>query len=121
VIQSFKHNPEGIEIIIVVSKLLTGFDAPCNTVLYLTKDLHDHELLQAIARVNRLFENKKTPKTAGYIIDYSENAKNIQSAMQLFGNYDEKDIKGALIDVDQKVQELQSNYAKVHDLFVSLK
>lgn len=120
-IQSFKHNPEGIEIIIVVSKLLTGFDAPCNTVLYLTKDLHDHELLQAIARVNRLFENKKTPKTAGYIIDYSENAKNIQSAMQLFGNYDEKDVKGALIDVDQKVQELQSNYAKVHDLFVSLK
>lgn len=120
-IQSFKHNPDGIEIIIVVSKLLTGFDAPCNTVLYLTKDLHDHELLQAIARVNRLFENNKEPKTAGYIIDYSENAKNIQSAMQLFGNYDEQDVKSVLIDVDQKVQELEMSYAKIHDLFNALK
>jgi type I restriction enzyme R subunit len=84
VIESFKYNDDGIEIIIVVSKLLTGFDAPRNTVLYLAKDLHDHDLLQAIARVNRLFENKALPKTAGYIIDYSENAKNIQTAMKLF-------------------------------------
>lgn len=55
--------------------MLTGFDAPRNTVLYLAKDLRDHNLLQAIARVNRLFENKKLPKTTGFIIDYSENAK----------------------------------------------
>jgi len=82
VIESFKYNEDGIEIIIVVDKLLTGFDAPRNTVLYLTKDLRDHNLLQAIARVNRLFENKKEkPKTAGYIMDYSENAKNIDIAM----------------------------------------
>lgn len=64
VIESFKYNEEGIEIIIVVDKLLTGFDAPRNTVLYLTKDLKDHNLLQAIARVNRLYENQKLPKTA---------------------------------------------------------
>ena len=61
VIESFKHNEDGIELIIVVDKLLTGFDAPCNTVLYLTKDLRDHGLLQAIARVNRLYENEKLP------------------------------------------------------------
>ena len=119
VIHSFKHNNDGIEILIVVDKFLTGFDAPNNTVLYLAKDLRDHNLLQAIARVNRIFENDqdKQPKSAGYIIDYSENAKNISDAMKLFGNYDEDDIKGTLVDVKNKVQELGQNYATVHDIF----
>lgn len=120
VIESFKHNDEGIEIIIVVDKLLTGFDAPRNTVLYLAKDLKDHNLLQAIARVNRLHENEKLPKTAGYIIDYSENAKNIDTAMKLFGNYDEDDVKGALIDVSKKIQELEQSYSLMNDLFKEL-
>ena len=117
VIESFKHSDDGIEIIIVVDKLLTGFDAPRNTILYLAKDLRDHNLLQAIARVNRLHENKKLPKTAGYIIDYSENAKNIDTAMKLFGSYDENDVKGALIDVTEKIQELEQSYGLVHDIF----
>ncbi|MFH1847584.1 MAG: type I restriction endonuclease subunit R [Candidatus Omnitrophota bacterium] len=117
VIESFKYNRDGIEVLIVVDKLLTGFDAPCNTVLYLAKDLRDHNLLQAIARVNRLFENRELPKTAGYIIDYSENAKNIDTAMKLFGNYDEEDVKRTLIDVKEKINELEQSYAEVHDLF----
>jgi type I restriction enzyme R subunit len=121
VIESFKYNDEGVEIIIVVDKLLTGFDAPRNTVLYLAKDLRDHNLLQAIARVNRLHENKKLPKTAGYIIDYSENAKNINTAMKLFGNYDELDVKGALIDVAEKIQGLEQSYGQLHDIFNELK
>ncbi|MFA5747145.1 MAG: type I restriction enzyme endonuclease domain-containing protein, partial [Candidatus Paceibacterota bacterium] len=117
VIESFKYNDDGVEMIIVVDKLLTGFDAPRNTVLYLAKDLKDHNLLQAIARVNRLYENKKLPKTAGYIIDYSENAKNIDTAMRLFGSYDEKDVKGTLIDVGEKIKELEQGYGLLHDLF----
>ena len=122
VIDSFKHNEDGIEVIIVVDKLLTGFDAPRNTVLYLAKDLRDHNLLQAIARVNRLFENKKEkPKTAGYIMDYSENAKNIDTAMKLFGNYDENDVKGTLIDVSEKIDELEQSYSTLHDLFNEIK
>jgi type I restriction enzyme R subunit len=122
VVESFKYNDDGIEIIIVVDKLLTGFDAPRNTVLYLAKDLRDHNLLQAIARVNRLFENKKEkPKTAGYIMDYSENAKNIDTAMRLFGNYDENDVKGTLIDVAEKIQDLEQSYSLVHDLFKEIK
>jgi type I restriction enzyme R subunit len=122
VVDSFKYNDDGIEIIIVVDKLLTGFDAPRNTVLYLAKDLRDHNLLQAIARVNRLFENKKEkPKTAGYIMDYSENAKNIDTAMKLFGNYDESDVKGTLIDVSEKIQDLEQSYGTVHDLFNEIK
>jgi len=121
VIDSFKYQDEGIEIIIVVDKLLTGFDAPRNTVLYLAKDLKDHSLLQAIARVNRLFENKVLPKTAGFIIDYSENARNLDLAMKLFGNYDEDDVHGALIDVKEKMAELEQSYANVHDLFKTIR
>ena len=116
-IESFKHNDEGVEILIVVDKLLTGFDAPRNTVLYLAKELRDHNLLQAIARVNRLYENKAVPKTAGYIIDYSENAVNIKTAMQLFGNYDEEDVQGTLIDVNEKITELETNYSNLHEIF----
>lgn len=121
VIENFKNYEEGIEIIIVVDKLLTGFDAPRNTVLYLAKDLHDHGLLQAIARVNRLHENKKLPKTAGYIIDYSENAKNIDTAMKLFGNFDEADVQSVLIDVSQKVKELEESFSLVQDLLKEAK
>lgn len=121
VISSFKNNIDGIEIIIVVDKLLTGFDAPRNTVLYLAKDLRDHNLLQAIARVNRLFENKLLPKTSGFIIDYSENAKNIDTAMKLFGNFDEKDVKSALIDIDEKIQSLENSFSELHEIFKTLK
>ena len=117
VIDSFKNHDGGIEIIIVVDKLLTGFDAPRNTVLYLAKDLKDHNLLQAIARVNRLFENKELPKTSGFVIDYSENAKNLETAMQLFGNYDEKDVKSALIDVKEKIQSLEASFDELHSIF----
>jgi type I restriction enzyme R subunit len=117
VIDSFKYNDEGVEILIVVDKLLTGFDAPRNTVLYLAKELRDHNLLQAIARVNRLYDNPVLPKTAGFIIDYSENAQNIHTAMQLFGNYDENDVKGALIDVNEKIQDLEASYGELHDIF----
>ncbi|MFH1187245.1 MAG: HsdR family type I site-specific deoxyribonuclease, partial [bacterium] len=121
VIKSFKHNDDGAELLIVVDKLLTGFDAPRNTVLYLAKELHDHNLLQAIARVNRLYDNMEPPKTCGYIIDYSENAQNIKTAMQLFGNYDEEDVAGALIDVKEKINELESSYSELNDLFKFVK
>lgn len=117
VIESFVYNEKDIEILVVVNKLLTGFNAPRNTVLYLAREIKDHNLLQAIARVNRLYDNKVLPKTAGFIIDYSENANNIKSAMELFGNYDADDVKGALIDVDDKIQELQTHYSNLHDIF----
>lgn len=121
VIDSFQCNDDGVELLIVVDKLLTGFDAPRNTVLYLAKDLRDHNLLQAIARVNRLFENDVLPKTAGYIIDYSENARNIKSAMELFGNYDKDDVAGTLLDVNEKIRELEDNYAALHRVFETVK
>ena len=117
VVNSFKENEDGVEMLIVVDKLLTGFDAPRNTVLYLSKDLKDHNLLQAIARVNRLFENAVKPKTSGFIIDYSENAKNLDKAMKLFGNFDEDDVRGTLIDVDEKINDLEASYGSVYNMF----
>lgn len=117
IIEDFINNPEGVEVVIVVDKLLTGFDAPCNTVLYLAKELRDHNLLQAIARVNRLHENPSAPKTAGYIIDYSENAANISTAMDLFSRFDPDDVKRTLVSIDDKIHELGQSYGEVCDMF----
>lgn len=121
VIEDFKNNDEGVEILIVVSKLLTGFDAPRNTALYLARQLKDHDLLQAIARVNRLYKNDNHPKTTGFIIDYSENAEDIKNAMQLFGNYDDDDIKSALVNTQEKIDELHSSRRNLKDIFKDIK
>ncbi|MCA9250638.1 MAG: type I restriction endonuclease subunit R [Phycisphaerales bacterium] len=85
-INSFKHgdtrDPHGDapEIMIVVSKLLTGFDAPENTVLYLARSLKEHTLLQAIARVNRL----ATGKERGYVIDYRGVLEDLDKAFAMY-------------------------------------
>ena len=78
-INAFKHG-ESPEIIIVVDKLLTGFDAPCNSVLYLARKLKEHTLLQAIARVNRLYEGKEY----GLILDYSGVIRELDEAIDFY-------------------------------------
>ncbi len=119
IVDDFIDNNEGTEMLIVVDKLLTGFDAPRNTVLYLAKPLKDHNLLQAIARVNRVFSNKnrKIEKTAGFVIDYSSNAAAIKEAMALFGNFDPDDVHGTLINAEEKKVEVEEKYQKLLDIF----
>lgn len=118
-IKDFKENPEGVRMIIVVDKLLTGFDAPRNAFLYLAKQLRDHNLLQAIARVNRLFDGDKgrEAKVNGFVIDYSKNAKNLYDAMALFSNYDPDDIERALLNSDEKIHDLERVYQELHSIF----
>ena len=118
-IDDFKHNPRGVRILIVVDKLLTGFDAPRNTFLYLAKQLSNHNLLQAIARVNRLFDGDPDheAKVNGFVIDYSKNAKNLYDAMQLFASYDPDDVKAALLNPAAKMQELEGVYQELHGIF----
>ena len=118
-IKDFKDNPEGVRMLIVVDKLLTGFDAPRNTFLYLAKQIRDHNLLQAIARVNRLFDGDKgrEAKVNGFVIDYSKNARNLYDAMELFSNYDSVDIKRALLNSDEKITELERVYQGLHSIF----
>ena len=122
-IQSFKHDPDGCEIVIVVDKLLAGFDAPRNTVLYLAKQLKDHNLLQAIARVNRVYNGDagKQTKNNGLIIDYSKNAKNLKDALKLFSHYDPEDIERALLGTDEQIKILEDLYQKLHATFTGLK
>jgi len=122
VISAFKH-AEQPEIIIVVDKLLTGFDAPRNTVLYLTRRLTGHTLLQAIARVNRLYDGKDF----GYIIDYRGVLQNLDEALDIYGQLAEFDRDGladlctALTDVDVEVQKLPQRHSDLWDLFKAVR
>lgn len=114
-INAFKYGDD-LEIIIVVDKLLTGFDAPRNTVLYLTRPLKDHALLQAIARVNRVYEEKDY----GYIIDYAGVLANLDDALELYGKLDgfnPDDLKGILKDVTFEIRKLKERHTILWDTF----
>ena len=115
IINQFKHNKEP-EILIVVHKLLTGFDAPKNTVLYLCRTLKEHTLLQAIARVNRLFEDKEF----GYIIDYNNALGEIDKALTMYdelAGFDEGDLVGTIESINKKVLALPQKHSHLWDLF----
>ncbi len=125
IIAKFKGDEEP-EILIVVDKLLTGFDAPNNTVLYLTKSLRDHTLLQAIARVNRLYDNEErgTKKDFGYIIDYASVLENLDKALTQYSSlegFDEEDLRGTLTSVDQEVGSLATKLSQLWDIFKAVK
>ncbi|MCF8324430.1 MAG: type I restriction endonuclease subunit R [Leadbetterella sp.] len=96
--ETFKKYPAQMKLLIVVDKLLTGFDAPSATYLYIDKSLQDHGLFQAICRVNRV---EGEDKTYGYIVDYKDLFGNIKKAMEeftsgAFEKYDKADIQGLL-------------------------
>ena len=119
VINAFKH-AEHPEIIIVVDKLLVGFDAPRNTILYLTRKLKDHSLLQAIARVNRLCDGKEF----GYILDYRGVLENLDHALDLYSTlpeFDAQDIKDILTDVSVETATLPQKHSILWDTFKEVK
>ena len=112
------------EILIVVSKLLTGFDAPRNTVLYVCKPLKEHNLLQAIARVNRLHEEGDEPKEFGFIIDYQGLLGELDKALTTYSaleGYDSEDLVGAVHDVREEIKKLRHFHGRVWDLFRPVK
>lgn len=111
-----------IDILIVVDKLLTGFDAPKAQVLYVDKPLREHNLLQAIARVNRLEEGKDR----GLIIDFRGLLEELDSAMNMYSGgglekFDAKDLKGALYDSLTVIGELRANHSNLVDIFAAVK
>lgn len=104
----------------MVDKLLTGFDAPRNTVLYLCRKLREHTLLQAIARVNRLYEGKEF----GYIIDYASVLGELDKALTMyeaFEGFDEDDLAGTLTSINEEVFKLPQRYSDLWDLFKEVK
>lgn len=96
----FVKEPAKMKLLIVVDKLLTGFDAPSATYLYIDKSMQDHGLFQAICRVNRV---DRDGKDYGYIIDYKDLFKSLQKSItdytsEVFDGYDIDDVQGLLSD-----------------------
>ena len=105
--QRFVDEPGRMKLLIVVDKLLTGFDAPSATCLYIDKNMRDHGLFQAICRVNRL---DGEDKEYGYVIDYKDLFRSLEKSVQdytgeAFDGYDAEDVQGLLKDRLQQGRE----------------
>ena len=108
------------EILVVVNKLLTGFDAPRNTVLYLCCTLREHTLLQAIARVNRVYRDKEF----GYIIDYNNVLKELDMALTMYDvleDFDEDDLADSLTSINEEADRLPQRHSDLWDTFKQVK
>lgn len=120
IIDSFKKGDDP-EILIVVDKLLTGFDAPRNVVLYIARNLKGHTLLQAIARVNRLHPGKDF----GHIIDYYGVVAELHDALELYssldGQFDPEDLEGTLTNIAEEIKRLPGLHDAVWEIFKDLK
>lgn len=96
----FINEPAQMKVLIVVDKLITGFDAPSATYLYIDKEMRDHTLFQAVCRVNRINGEEKK---VGHIVDYKDLFNSIRDAIKdytsgAFKNYDKEDVNGILKD-----------------------
>ncbi len=108
------------EILIVVSKLLTGFDAPRNTVLYVCKPLKEHNLLQAIARVNRLFEEEGRDKKFGFILDYEGLLGELDRALTTYSAFEEfeaDELGQTIHHIREEIRRLPQLHDQLWDLF----
>lgn len=121
--KKFKEEPANMKLLIVVDKLLTGFDAPSATYLYIDKSMRDHDLFQAICRVNR---PDGEDKDYGYIVDYKDLFKNVQLAITdytsgAFEGYDEEDVDGLIKGrYEEAKAEMLGARASLNDLFSNI-
>lgn len=99
-----------LKLVIVRDMWLTGFDAPCMHTMYVDKPMQGHGLMQAIARVNRVFRDKP----AGLIVDYIGIAQNLKSALQ---QYSKNDQENTGVDEAQAVAVLMEKYEVVRDMY----
>lgn len=105
-----EHKQHGLAFLCVKSMLLTGFDAPVAQVLYLDRSIQEHELLQAIARVNRTYAQK----SRGLVVDYFGVARHLNEALEA---YRKDDIQGAMLDIDQELPILRDRHHRVIEIF----
>lgn len=116
---------DGPDIMIVVDKLLTGFDEPKNTVLYIDKPLKEHNLIQAIARVNRLHSKKQF----GYLIDYRGILKELDTTIEKYqdlaertlGGFDVEDLEGLYHRMDTEYKKLPGLHSDLWAIFEAVK
>ena len=121
ILASFSRE-DGVEILVVVDKLLTGFDEPRNAVLYIDKRLQEHSLLQAIARVNRLHDAKEH----GLLIDYRGVLGKLNQAMQTYDalaafDPDDVDLTGAVVDIAAEIAKLPQVHSDLWAVFKEVK
>lgn len=118
--KQFKEEPGKLKLLIVVDKLLTGFDAPSATYIYIDRSMRDHDLFQAICRVNR---PDGEDKDYGYIVDYMDLFRNVQLAVAdytsgAFEEYDKEDIEGLIkSSYDEAKAEMDGSRSSLIELF----
>ena len=124
--ERFKSKDDEINMLIVKDKLLTGFDAPIAGVLYVDKSMQQHNLLQAIARVNRVYEGKDV----GLIVDYYGLFKKLNSAIDVYDDLESgfdafdrsnNDLDGAIFGPIDEKNELEKSYQDLVNLFDGVK
>jgi type I restriction enzyme R subunit len=112
IIERFKDPQSPLRFLLVCDMLLTGFDAPIEQVMYLDKPLRDHNLLQAIARTNRVYGNKE----AGKIIDYYGMTRHLYDAL----DFDEDIVDSAMVDIARVKERFASVLSEVMSLFAGV-
>ncbi len=112
IIDEFKDSASPLKFLLVCDMLLTGFDAPVEQVMYLDKPLWDHNLLQAIARTNRVYPNKG----AGRVIDYYGITRSLHKAL----NFDESVVNSAMINIDKLKEEFVEVLDELKTLFAGI-
>jgi len=109
-IKQFKDESNDLDLLIVCDMYLTGFDAPVTHTMYIDKPMRDHNLIQAISRVNRIWKDKPE----GMIIDYIGITDDLKRA---FRSYNESDIKGAMVPTEEIVLYMQNKHLELLNFF----
>ena len=102
-----------VGILVVQSMLITGFDAEIEQVMYLDNVLKEHTLLQAIARVNRVYKNKR----CGFVVDYVGVLKRLKEALSIYANEDIEEITQVIVDKSKSIDELKFIHNLISDFF----
>jgi len=113
----YKKPETGVAILCVCDRLLTGFDAPIEQVMYLDKNTREHDLLQTIARVNR---TKGPKKKHGIVVDYFGVANHLKEALAIYAEEDEKELQEFLEyfrDINKEIPVLEARYNRLIQLF----
>lgn len=103
----------GIAFLVVCDMLLTGFDAPIEQIMYLDKKMKEHNLLQAIARVNRT----RKGKNRGYVVDYIGNTNNLKEALSIYSVDDIADVLASFKNITTEIPILDQRYKRLIQLF----
>ncbi|MCW1311769.1 MAG: type I restriction endonuclease subunit R, partial [Candidatus Parvarchaeota archaeon] len=106
-----------VGIIVVCDMLITGFDAPIEQVMYLDKVIKKHNLLQAIARVNRVYKNK----SCGFVVDYAGVFKHLKEALSIYADEDVEEINQVVKNKAKSIDELKYTYNKIDTFFKKYK